>query len=366
MTGPVRIAVVGAGSVSDMYLRTLSTFPDADVVLVTDRHPERAEAQAKKYGILRHGTQSEALGDPDIEVILNLTPPSAHVDVSLAALAAGKHVYTEKPLAADLGGGRSIIEMATRVGLIVGSAPDITLGAEFQHALRLLGDGQIGDPVFARCEAVLAGPESWHPRPQFLYAKGGGPLFDIGPYYVTALVAALGPVIEVVGRGTRRSAERVIGSGPLAGQRFPVEVPSLTSAILTFASGIIAQLTLTFDSASHRGGRMEVFGTDGTLRTPDPNGGYAESAVLASGETEWQDLPVGRVPISIGRGLVNFARHVRGVEPLLVDGRRALHVLDVMSAIETSSSDGVAVKVDSTFPRSAVLPAGWDPVAALL
>jgi len=366
MSGPVRIAVVGAGSVSDMYLRALAGYPDAEVLLVTDRHPERAESRAREYGVPRHGLPADALTDPDVEIILNLTPPAAHVEVSLSALAAGKHVYTEKPLAADIGGGRAVIDAANRAGLVVGSAPDITLGTEFQHSLRLLASGGIGTPVFARCEAVLSGPEVWHPRPQFLYARGGGPLFDIGPYYLTALVAALGTVVEVVGRGTRRSEEREIGSGPLAGQTFPVEVPSLTAAILTFESGITAQLLLTFDSASYRGGLMEILGTDGTLRTPDPNGGYPESAVMAAGQTSWRDLPVSGVPITIGRGLVNFARHIRGSEPLLVSGQRALHVLDVMAAIETSSSDGVAVKVDSTFPRSAVLAEGWDPTAALL
>ncbi|GAA0993913.1 Gfo/Idh/MocA family protein [Subtercola frigoramans] len=366
-SGPVRIGVIGAGSVSDMYLSSLSAYPDVDVQIVTDRHPDRAAAQAGKYGIARHGVPEEALDDPDIEVILNLTPPAAHTAVSLAAISRSKHVYSEKPLSADVDGGRAILAAAAANSVVIGSAPDITLGSEFQSALRLVADGGIGDIVFARCEAVLAGPEIWHPRPQFLYAPGGGPLFDIGPYYLTALVAALGPITDVVGRGTRKSLERTIGSGPLSGQTFPVEVPSLTTAILGFASGITAQLLLTFDSASHRGGQMEIFGTTATLRTPDPNGVSLASALLDAGSTQWQEFPIGDVPVVIGPGVVNFARHLRGVEPLVVDGRRALHVLDVMAAIATSSHDeGRVVTIESTFPPSPVLPAGWSPTEARL
>ena len=365
-THPVKVAVVGAGSVSDMYLRALAGFPDVEVCIVTDRHLDRASTQALKHGVAAHGLPADAFADPDVEVILNLTPPAAHTEISLAAIAAGKHVYSEKPLATDVAGGKSIIAAALAAGVVVGSAPDITLGAEFQTVLRMLAGGKIGEPVFARCEAVLAGPEAWHPRPQFLYARGGGPLFDIGPYYLTALVAALGPIAEVTGRGTRKSAERTIGSGPLAGETFPVEVPSLTTAILSFASGISAQLLLTFDSASHRGGLMEIFGTEGTLRTPDPNGGYPESALLEAGSDEWRQLPLGELPVAIGPGLVNFARHLRSLEPLVVDGQRALHVVEVMAAIEKSSETGLPVAIDSNFPSSPVLPEGWSPTTARL
>jgi len=363
--GPLRLGIIGAGSVVDLYMGNVRDYPDIDVRAIADRHPERAQARGAEFGI-RPQPVDELLESGDVEAILNLTPPASHFDVSLAALTAGKHLYNEKPLGLNRTEGAAIIAEAESRSLVVGAAPDITMGAAWRNSLRRLAGGLIGATVFARCEAVLSGPERWHPRPQFFYAKGGGPLFDIGPYYITALVAALGAVESVSAIGTKASEFRTIESGQEAGIQFPVEVPSLTIANLQFASGVAAQMLLTFDSASHRGGLMEVFGVDGTLRTPDPNGTDTTARVLPAHSESWTDLGYSDDKPGFGPGLVNFARHIRGTEPLIVSGARALHVLDVMCAVEESSRDGHTVPVHSSFAPAPAPPDSWDPTRSTL
>ncbi|MFV0426714.1 MAG: extracellular solute-binding protein [Beutenbergiaceae bacterium] len=355
VSGPVRIAVLGAGSVCDHYLPALAHFPDLDVRVIADRHQDRAQARASQFGIGRSTTIGEAIAADDIEAILNLTPPGAHMEHSLAALAAGKHVYSEKPLTTSPAQANDLVHAAAERELVLGCAPDVFLGPGFQAALRVLNDGEIGEPCFARCEAVLDGPESWHPRPEFLYAKGAGPLFDIGPYYLSAIVAALGPVVSVVARGTRKADHRIIGSGPAAGTEFNVEVDTLTTAILELESGLPATMLLTFDSASHRGGWMEILGQDGTLRTPDPNGSNQNAAVLRSGSDDWIAVPhVGKFQ-GLGPGVVNFARHIRGTETLVANGQRAAHVVEVMAAIQAAATSGGSVSVTSRFAAPCLL-----------
>ncbi|HSN44232.1 MAG TPA: Gfo/Idh/MocA family oxidoreductase [Propionibacteriaceae bacterium] len=366
-TGPVQIGLIGAGSVTDLYLPALSEFPDVSVRIIGDMNRELAAERAATYGIPESGGPEDVLACADVEIVINVTPPQFHAQVSRSILDAGKNVYSEKPLAVDPDDGRALLDHAAALGLVVASAPDITLNSAFQHSLRLLANGAIGTPVFARVEAVLAGPESWHPRPQFLYAKGAGPLFDIGPYFLTALIASLGPITRVTARGTKKSETRVVGSGPMAGEEFPVEVPTLVVATLEFASGLSAQLLLTFDSASHRGGRMEIFGTEATLQVPDPNGGASESALLpGGGRTEWEPLPALEGRVGFGLGVVNLARHLRGKEALVVEGRRALHVVDLMTAITRSMESGTAVELTTDYTGSPTLPQGWDPRVATL
>jgi predicted dehydrogenase len=366
MNSPVKLGLIGAGSVCELYLPALAEFPDVHVHIIGDPVEERAAERASQFGIPHSGLPAAVLASTEVEVVLNLTPPVFHAEVAHAVLDAGKHLYSEKPLALDVEAGRSILDHAKSAGLIVAGAPDITLSAAFQQSLRLVASGEIGTPVFARCEAVLAGPEVWHPRPQFLYAAGAGPLFDIGPYYLTALVAALGPITWVSARGTRKAERRTIGSGPLAGETFPVEVPTLVTAVLGFASGISAQLLLTFDSASHRGGQMEIFGTEATLRLPDPNGGSVGSALLPGSTSDWHALPEPDGRVGFGLGVVNLARHLRGSEPLVADGVRALHVVQLMTAITESMTTMAPVSIATDYTSSPVLPEGWSPLASTL
>lgn len=359
---PVRVGIVGGGNVNGLYVPAMHASHDLEVVAIADRHPERAAAAALEFGIPRSQTVEELLAADDIDIIANFTSPASHLAITRAALEHGKHVFSEKPLGDDLEAARDVLALARSLDLVVACAPDTFLWNGFQDALRLMNAGAIGDPVFARCEAVLAGPEAWHPRPQFLYAHGAGPLFDIGPYYLTALAVALGPVRRVRAVGTAKSPTRVIGSGPLAGTEFPVEVPSLTAAILEFASGVSASVLLTFDSASHRGGSLEIFGTRATLRTPDPNMHEGSSSVLEAGHSDWRDVELGDSGGPRVAGLVSLARFIQGTEPLRARADLAFHVLEVMLAIEQASTGQSAVDVASGFEAPQLLPDSWNVV----
>lgn len=355
----IRLAVIGAGDVNRLYLPGLVGHDDVEVVVVGDRHPERAQGVAERFGVPGYGNVAAALG-ADVDAVLNLTGPASHLAITRAALEQGRHVFSEKPLGTDLPEARSVLAFAGASELVVACAPDTHLSVGFQDGLRAMASGDIGEPVLVRCEAVLAGPESWHPRPQFLYAAGGGPLFDIGPYYLTAMVAALGPVVAVQAVGTSRSTTRTIGSGPDAGLEFPVEVPTLVNSVLEFESGCSGQLLLTFDSASHRGGLMEVLGTAGTLRMPDPNGHDGPASLLPAGDAQWSELPPGTSGGGRPVGVVNFARSLSGQESLRVPATLGLHVLEVMTAIDAACAGSGRVLVDSRADRPEPLPALWD------
>ncbi|NQX28933.1 Gfo/Idh/MocA family oxidoreductase [Microbacteriaceae bacterium VKM Ac-2854] len=360
---PVRLGVIGAGNVNRLYLDTIVGCDDLETVVIGDRHTERAEAAAAQYGVPRHGSVEDVLRAADVDVLVNFTSPASHLAVTRAALEHGKHVFSEKPLGTDLEEARAILELARERSLVVACAPDTFLWNGFQDALRLIRDGGVGDIVFARCEAVLAGPEAWHPRPQFLYAQGAGPLFDIGPYYLTALTVALGPVVRVRAVGTSKSPTRTIGSGPDAGTIFPVEVPTLTTAILEFASGVSATVLLTFDSASHRGGSLEILGTEATLRTSDPNVHDGATSILTAGADSWREVPLGSSGGIRTAGLVSLARYLRGTEPLRSGADLAFHVLEVMLAIERASSGADVVSIRSTYITPELLPVDWNLAA---
>ncbi len=281
--GPVGVALVGAGVISTQYLTALSAFPDVAVLAVADLDTERARAQAEAYQVPVSGDVASVLAIPEVEIVVNLTIPAAHAEVASAALRAGKHVYGEKPLALAPADGAKILAEARSRGLRVGSAPDTFLGAGLQSAARAVRAGLIGEPVGVTAVTQGPGPESWHPSPEFLFQYGAGPLFDIGPYYLTALVALFGPVARVSATARQARAERVIGSGPKAGTAFAVEVPTHVNALLDFASGPSASATFSFDSARPR--RMiEITGTEGTLSLPDPNTFEGPLRVQAFGE----------------------------------------------------------------------------------
>nr|WSX73415.1 Gfo/Idh/MocA family oxidoreductase [Streptomyces sp. NBC_00899]WSX80519.1 Gfo/Idh/MocA family oxidoreductase [Streptomyces sp. NBC_00899] len=363
--GPVGIALIGAGVISTQYLTALSTFPDVRVLAVADLDVERARAAADTYGVPAAGDVASVLAIPEVEIVVNLTIPAAHAEVAGAALQAGKHVYGEKPLALAPDDGAKILAEAQAAGLRVGSAPDTFLGAGLQSAARALSSGAIGEPVAVTAVTQGPGPESWHPNPEFLFQYGAGPLFDIGPYYLTALVALLGPVSRVSATARRARAERVIGSGPKAGTSFAVEVPTHVQALLDFASGPSASATFSFDSAVSR--RMiEITGTEGTLSLPDPNTFEGPLQVRAFGEEEWRDLPVTGSVAGRGMGVLDMARAVRGGDEHRASGELAQHVLELMSTITESAERHSVLPLESGAPAVPVLPDGWDPVAATL
>lgn len=364
-SGPVGVALIGAGVISDQYLQALTSFPDVRVVAVADLDTARAEAQAAKYGVEVAGDVDRVLALPDVEIAVNLTVPAAHGVVAQAALRAGKHVYGEKPLVLEHIEGESLLAEAARRGLRVGCAPDTFLGAGVQSARRAIDAGLIGSPISVATATLSPGPESWHPSPEFLFQRGAGPLFDIGPYYLTALVSLFGPVERVAATARQGRAQRVIGSGPKAGTAFQVEVPTHVTALMDFATGASASSTFSFDSALSRT-MIEITGTEGTLSVPDPNTFTGALKIRGRDDEDWRDLPVEGTDAGRGIGVLDMARALRAGTGHRASGDMALHVLDTMSAIEGSSESGEFWPVASPCETPEPLPADWDPHAKTL
>lgn len=364
-TGPVGVGVIGAGVISDTYLDNLTSFPDTDVLAIGDLFPAAAAAKAEKFGVAVSGGVDAVLGHPEVEVVVNLTVPAAHAEVAGQVLAAGKHVWNEKPLALDRAGGRALLDQAAAAGLRVGCAPDTFLGEGLQAVRRRMDAGEIGTPLTALVLMQSPGPESWHPNPAFLFAAGAGPLFDIGPYYLTALVQLLGPVDSVAAIGSKSRETRVIGSGPKAGEEFPVLVPSHISATARFASGQSATMIFSFDSPRRRT-LLEITGTEATLVLPDPNLFDGEIAIQRRDDEEPAVLEVTTARSWRGTGVLEMARAIRAGRPHRAQGSTAYHVLDVMLAIEEAAAGGAYVPVTSSAEIADPLPADWDPYAATL
>lgn len=364
--GRVGVGVIGAGTISTQYLTNLTRFPDLDVLFVADIAADRAEVQARTFGVPGWGRVDELLAIPEIEIVVNLTIPAAHVEVARAAVDAGKNVWTEKPFALDRESGTDLLALAASSGLRVATAPDTFLGDGLQAAQRLIERGDIGRPLSAVTMFQTPGPESWHPGPEFLYAVGGGPLLDIGPYYVTALVQNLGPVASVTADASKARAERIIGSGPKAGTAFPVEVPTHVAAGLRFEGGASAQSIWSFDSALHRTGFVEITGTDGTLVLPDPNMFDGDLTLWRLGADTPTVIPLPKSPFSRGIGVVELARAIRGDVPEAASGELGYHVLDVLLSITEAAESGERVPVSSTTTTRPALPEAWDPSAATL
>ncbi|TDQ02570.1 MULTISPECIES: Gfo/Idh/MocA family protein [unclassified Leifsonia] len=361
--GRVGVGVIGAGVISNQYLENLTVFPDLDVRFVADIDLERAKAQADKYGVPGSGTVEELLADDDIEIVVNLTIPKVHVEVAQQALAAGKNVWSEKPFALDRASGRELLEAAHAAGLRVATAPDTFLGSGIQSARRLIENGDIGAPLTALTLMQSPGPESWHPNPDFLFQEGAGPLFDIGPYYLTALVQIFGPVARVSASASRARETRVIGSGPRAGEEFAVTVPTHVSALYEFESGQTAQAVFSFDSKLGRT-QFEVAGVDGTLVVPDPN--TFEGELLVHGGDGIETVPSTGTTDSRGIGVVELARAIRAGVPERASGEQAYHVLDIMVSTIEAGESRTPVEVESTVDVAPALPEDWDPRAVTL
>ncbi|WP_396667690.1 Gfo/Idh/MocA family protein [Microbacterium sp. R86528] len=368
----VGVGIVGVGVISDTYLQNLSSFPDVEVRILGDLDVERARAKAEQYGVGAFGTMADVLAHPDVDIVVNLTIPAAHIEVSRAAVAAGKHVWSEKPLGLDRAGVAQLLSEAGAAGVRIGSAPDTLLGPGFQTARRAIEDGRIGRPLFAQTVFQTQGPDLWHPNPGFLFAQGAGPLLDMGPYYFTALVTLFGAVDRVAAVGSKSREERLIHTGPNEGSSFSVEVPSTMQVITAFESGAQAQSLLSFDSALERHGIVEIHGTEGTIILPDPNQfvgriAYVEPlGVLRDGgsreqtwiDIEHQDLAVGR-----GLGVLDMVRAIAEDRPHVASGELGFHVLDVLLSAEESAASGQTVTVESTVAPVPLLPEEFDPFA---
>ena len=363
---PVGVAVVGCGTISDAYLANLTSFPDLRVLFCADLDLERAKIQADKYGVPGAGSTAQAVGHPEVELVVNLTVPAAHADVTSQAVAFGKSVWIEKPLALDTGDGRALLAGAARAGVRIGCAPDTVLGAGLQTARRLIAAGAIGEPQSALAILQDPGPERWHPAPEFLFQRGAGPLFDMGPYYLTVLASLFGPAAGVAALGRRGQPSRVISRGPRAGTSFQVEVPTQVATLLDYAGGAAATVLLSFDSPLRRHGFVEITGTEATLAMPDPNRFDGEVRIRRAGDDEWTAIPATGSTAGRGLGALDLARGLRTGVPHRASGELALHILDTMEAIARSMTGGTFEPVRTTFPVPDVLPAGWDPLARTL
>ncbi len=353
--GPARVGIVGCGDVTGLYLPGCERFPAIELAACTDLDPERAEALSGRGGFPAV-TLDELLADPTIEIVLNLTPPSVHATVTRAALAAGKHVYTEKPLATTRDDAVALLAAAQAADRRLGSAPDTFLGGGLQTARALIDEGAIGEPLAASGTVAHLGPERWHHNPGIFYAPGGGPLLDVGPYYVGALVSLLGPIdaVAAVGRGV--GSERVIGRGPRAGQTVTAEVPTTVIGALRFASGAVGSLTASFDVVASEAPHLEIHGSSGSLRLGDPNTFDGEVRSRPAGSEAWRDVPL-RYDGSVGRGvgLADLIDGLRRGTAHRASATFAFHVLDVLLALETATTSQRWETVDSTTERPAPL-----------
>ncbi|WP_188197150.1 Gfo/Idh/MocA family protein [Nonomuraea sp. SYSU D8015] len=361
MGQPVNVGVVGCGAISAQYFRTIDRLPRLRLVAVADLDPDRAREAVRPYPGVEVLTVAELMADPRVDVVLNLTVPAAHAEIALAAIDAGKDVYCEKPLAATAVEATRMLRAASAAGVRVGCAPDTVLGTGTQTARKAIDDGLIGRPVAATATMVTPGHERWHPNPDFYYLPGGGPLLDMGPYYITSLVTLLGPVARVVGAASRSRAKRTIGSGPRRGEEIPVSVDTHVTGVLVHASGALSTLVMSFDAAATRAPHIEVHGEKGSLVVPDPNRFDGAVQVSGVGEEGWRELPVSAGYVDAGRGvgLADFASTPAGVEPR-AGGSLAYHVLDVMESLLASAHSGAAVAIAGTCERPrpvALLPA---------
>jgi predicted dehydrogenase len=353
----VRVGIIGCGVISSTYFKNLATFDSLEVVACADIDAIRAQAKAAEFSV-RASSVEDMLGDPEIDMVLNLTVPGSHAAINLAALAAGKHVYTEKPLAVWREDGARTIAAARSAQLRVGCAPDTVLGGGIQTCRRLIDDGAIGTPVAAVAFMPGHGPEAWHPDPEFFYKPGAGPLFDMGPYYLTALITLLGPIDRVSASARISFLERLISSQPHAGKSITVETPTHVVGLLEFASGAIGTLLTSFDIWAANLPRIEIYGSEGSLSVPGPNifGGRVQ---LWRPDTQWQDVPLTHPHTENrrGLGLADMAEAIQAGRAHRASGDLGFHVLDTMHGILDAARDGRRVQLSGQCERPEPMPA---------
>lgn len=351
----VKIGVLGAGAISGIYFKNLtSVFTEVEVAAVCDLFTEKAKEAAEEYKIPKvYETMEEMLADEEIEIILNLTRPNEHYRTTKAALLAGKHVYSEKPLAAAYAEGAELVELAKEKGLMLGGAPDTFLGAGIQTCRKLIDDGFIGDVIGAQAQMVCHGHESWHPAPEFYYQAGGGPMMDMGPYYITALVNLVGRVKGVSGMCGKSFSQRVITSEPKRGTVVDVEVPTHTAGLLQFENGAIGTVLTTFDVYYDKSACLEIYGTKGTLRVPDPNTFGGSVSLLRPEDGSFKEIPLlfDYADNSRGLGVADMAKALRTKREFRADAEQTLHVLEILTAFEKSSQEGRYLELSSPYHR---------------
>ena len=355
MAKTVKIGMVGVGDISGIYLQNITQcFKEIELVAVCDLVREKAERAQEKYNVPKlYDTMYELFADPEIDIVLNLTRPYEHYGVSIEALKAGTHVYSEKPLAASLEEGKELVELAQEKGLMLGGAPDTFLGAGIQTCRKLIDDGYIGDPIGAAAFMICRGHESWHPDPAFYYQYGGGPMMDMGPYYITALVNLLGGVSSVMGVTKASFPTRTITSQPHCGEVVEVKVPTYVAGIMNFESGATGTIFTTFDVCYPSQARLEIYGTKGTLFVPDPNcfGGPVKLLRQEGGEPMKIPLCFDYAENSRALGLADMAKALQTGRDARESWKQTYHVLEVMQSFEKSSNSGAVVPITSKYVR---------------
>lgn len=361
MQEKVRIGVLGCGAISANYFRNAKNLPILEMAACADLDLERAKARAEEFGVAQVCTPDELIADPNIDIVLNLTVPQAHAPLALQCLEAGKHSFAEKPLAIDRAEGRRVVDTAAAKGLRVGCAPDTFLGAGLQTARKALDDGAIGRPIGFTAFMLGRGPEAGHPNPDFFYQPGGGPMFDMGPYYVTALLNLLGPVKRFSGLASIAIPERTITSQPLYGQKIQVNTPDHICGTLEFENGAVGTLITSFSVAVHAYDRthpITIYGTEGSLKVPDPNTFDGTVQVKRVGEEDWSEIPHAFLP-GYGRsvGLADMAHALRAGRPHRCSAEQAFAALDLMQGFLDSSKEGRAHTPTLQYERPAPMPA---------
>jgi predicted dehydrogenase len=355
--GRIKVGVIGCGNISDIYLSNCRKFDNIEVAACADLIPKRASEKAAKHGVPRACSVDELLADPEIRIVLNLTIPKAHAEIALRALEHGKCVHNEKPLATTMKDAAKIMALAKKKKLLVGCAPDTFMGAGLQTCRKVIDDGLIGEPHAAEAFMMCRGHESWHPDPEFYYKKGGGPMLDMGPYYLTALVSMLGPVKRVCGAARITFKERLITSKPKHGQKIKVETPTHIAGVMEFKSGAVGVIITSFDVAAHVLPNIQVHGSEGSMLVPDPNGFGGPVRVKRVEWNEWREIPLMHPYAENWRGVgvADMARALQGGHPHRASGALAYHVLEVMTSI-IESEKGRYSNLKTTCARPAPMP----------
>jgi len=366
--GKVKIAMIGVGAISGIYLDNITgLFKEVELIGVCDKIRERAERAKEKYSVPKlYETMYDAFADPEVEIILNLTRPYEHFEVTEAALKAGKHVYSEKPLGAAFEEGEALVKLAEEKSLMLGGAPDTFLGAGIQTCRKLIDDGYIGEPVGAACFMICHGHETWHPDPEFYYKFGGGPMLDMGPYYVTALVNLLGGVSGVTGTAKKSFDRRIITSQPHYGETVDVDVNTYITGMLHFNSGAVGTLFTTFDVFYDGQARFEVYGTKGTLFVPDPNAFGGPVMLLRPEQGGRMEIPLtfAYKDNSRGLGLADMAKALQTGRDFRASYQQTLHVLEILTGFEKSSQTKAYYPLKTSYSRFA--PMKNNPMDGIL
>lgn len=357
-----KVGVIGCGNISSIYLKNASLFPNYEIVAVADIVLEKAEERAEEYDIPKACLPDELLADDSIDLIINLTIPAVHAEIAIKAMQNGKHVYGEKPLAVELDEAQQMMKVAKEKNLYLCNAPDTFLGAGIQTSLKLINDGWIGKPVSATAFMLSPGHERWHPDPTFYYQKGGGPMFDMGPYYLTALIALLGPVARVTGSAQKTYEERTITSQPNYGKKIKVEVPTQINGVLDFESGAVGSIITTYDVWHNQLPFIEIYGTEGTISVPDPNSFGGPVKVRRWDHQEWSEIPLSHgFPDNIrGLGVAEMIKAIEAGEKSRTDASLAYHALEIMHGVHIASEENRHYQLSSRCTRPEPLPVGMN------